>query len=172
MVSNQPTPEFREHHDVEPPRVDDVEFRQGWRVNSRLDQLRAAGRITRDEWQAAIEYRTTWGIAREIGSREPGMIRIASSGSEDAGVIARLDAAVKLRIVEDAIGKLATALLVAAVVLDRPWADTARRCQRDPHTVRDWTVFAIRALARAWAGATRRRGPRPLQRRPESLDAL
>ena len=96
----RPTPEFRAHHDVEDPRVDEVSFRQAWRVHARLDQLLADKRINRDVWQAAI----------------------------------------------------------------------ARHCRRHPHTVRDWTVLALFALARAWAGATRRPRPSSFPRQPEKLD--
>jgi hypothetical protein len=44
--SSSPTPEFRRHHAVEPPRVDANEFRQGWRIRSGLDRLLAGGLIT------------------------------------------------------------------------------------------------------------------------------
>lgn len=166
----RPTPEFRAHHDVEDPRVDEVSFRQAWRVHARLDQLLADKRINRDVWQAAIDFRATWAIAREIGGREPGMIRIGSADSGDASMIARLDAEMKVAVVEQAIGRPATALVVACVIADLPWAAIARHCRRHPHTVRDWTVLALFALARAWAGATRRPRPSSFPRQPEKLD--
>jgi hypothetical protein len=152
----RPTPEFRAHHDVEDPRVDGRTFRQAWLVRTRLDQLRADGRITPAEWHAAADYRATWATARELVGIEPGMVRIAGSSTPDEAMIARLDAVTKLRTVEDAIGTTAARLLVASVVHDLAWATIARHCRKDPHTVRDWTVLAIRALARAWEGATRR----------------
>jgi len=151
-----PTPEFRRRHDVEAPRVDERAFRQGWIVRTRLDQLLADARITRGEYQIAIEYRQTWAIARELAAIEPGMIRVAGSSSADDATIARLDAVTKLRIVEDAIGSLAARLLLASLVHDLAWAAIARYLRKDPQTVRDWTVLAIHALARAWARATER----------------
>jgi hypothetical protein len=150
VTTTQPTPEFRRHHDVEDPRVDERAFRQGWIVRTRLDQLLADGRITRAEWQAASEYRATWAIARELVGIEPGMIRVAGSSSIDAAMIARVDAVTKLRLVEAAIGSLAARLLLACLVHDLRWAAIARFVRKDPQTVRDWTVLAIRALASAW----------------------
>lgn len=161
-MTAQPTPEFRRRHDVEPPRVDHRAFRQGWRVRTRLDQLLADGRITRAEWQAAAEYRETWAVARALAGIEPGMFRIAGGGSADAATIARLAAVTRLRVVEDRLGSLAARLLLACLVHDLAWAALARHCQRNPETVRDWTVLAIKGLARAWEGSTRRRADRSL----------
>jgi hypothetical protein len=53
VATNQPTPAYRRHHDVEAPQVDSTAFRQGWRVCSRLDSLLEAGRIDREAWDAA-----------------------------------------------------------------------------------------------------------------------
>jgi hypothetical protein len=150
-MTARPTPQFRDHHDVEEPRVDDRAFRQGWRVRTRLDQLLADARIKPDEWQTASEYRQTWAIARELAGPEPGMIRITGAASADAATIARLDAATTLRLVEEAIGPFAARLLLASVVHDLAWAVLARHLGKHPETVRDWTVLAIRALAPAWA---------------------
>lgn len=171
VTTARPTPEFRRQHDVEAPRVDERAFRQGWIVRTRLDQLLADDRITRAEWQAASEYRVTWAVARELAGIEPGMIRIAGSASADDATIARLDAVTQLRVVEDAIGSLRARLLLAAVVHDLPWATTARYLRRNPETVRDWTVLAIRALAGAWArlqGGPDRGGRQPYPRRPDA----
>lgn len=172
LVTARPTPEFRRQHDVEEPRVDERAFRQGWIVRTRLDQLLADRRITRGEWQAATEYRQTWAVARELAGVEPGMIRIAGSSSADDATIARLDAVTKLRIVEDAIGDFAARLLLACLVHDLTWAVVARYVRKDPHTVRDWTVLAIRALASVWAGATGRQDNATSSRRSQSPTAL
>ena len=163
MTSNQPTLEFRDHHDLDPPRVDEREFRQGWRVRSRLDQLLTAERITRDEWQAARDYALAWAFCRTIRHTDSGMTGIPSSASPGALEGARLDAATKLRIVEEAMGGFATALVVACAVQDLPWARIARPFDVNPETVRDWTVLAIRALTAASAGATRPEGSEPLR---------
>jgi hypothetical protein len=172
VLTTRPTPEFRRHHDVEDPRVDERAFRQGWIVRTRLDQLLADDRITRGEFQAASEYRATWAIARELVGIEPGMIRVAGSSSADEAMIARVDAAVKLRLVEVAIGSLAARLLLACLVHDLRWAVTARFLGKHPETARDWTVRAIRALALAWASLHGRQDVRPSSRRRQDADAL
>jgi len=57
VATNQPTPEFRQHHHVETPRIDATAFRQGWRVQTRLDALLEAGRIDREQFEAAQIWR-------------------------------------------------------------------------------------------------------------------
>lgn len=148
----RPTAELAQHHDLEAPRVGQDAFRQAWLVRTRLDQLLAAKRITPDEWQAAIEYRHTWAVAMELSGADPAMVRVTSAGTFDAATVARLDATTKLRVIEAVIGTLATKLLIASVIKDLTWAAIGRACRRSPHTVQDWTVLAIRALAPAWAG--------------------
>ena len=44
-VMPQPSAAYRQHHDVEAPRVDTSAFRQGWRVVTRLDALASEGAI-------------------------------------------------------------------------------------------------------------------------------
>lgn len=172
MTSARPTPEFRRHHDVEDPRVDERAFRQGWIVRTRLDQLLADDRISRAEWQTASEYRQTWAVARELVGVEPGMIRVAGSSSADDATIARVDAVTKLRLVEAAIGNLAARLLLACLVHDLRWAVVARYLGRNPETVRDWTVLAIRALAEAWGTLHGRQDVCPSSRRRQDVAAL
>ena len=167
VLTSAPTREFRRQHDVEAPRVDERAFRQGWRVRTRLDQLLADDRISRSEWQAAVEYRAAWGSARELTAVVgPGTLRVQGNAVDgDAATICRLEAAMKLRVVEAAIGTFAASLARCCVVHDMTWAATARHCQRNPETIRDWTVFAIRALARAWDVPQRRqRKARPIGR--------
>jgi len=52
-----PTALYRQHHDVEAPRVDDRHFRPAWRVLTRLDGLLADRAITSAEWHAAADFR-------------------------------------------------------------------------------------------------------------------
>ena len=56
-MSNAPSAEYREHHQVEAPRVDDLAFRQGWRVHTRLRGLKDSGAIDNRQLEAA----QTWG---------------------------------------------------------------------------------------------------------------
>jgi len=156
-MSNRPSAAYRQHHDVDAPRIDRRSFRQAWRVRSRLDALLADGRITRDQWQACVDYRDTAAIARGISVPWPFLVRIGS-GSRDARMVARLDAETRLRRVEAAIGALATALVVACVVEDLSWREIARRTGRTHETVRDWTIMAIAALGEAWGASSARTG--------------
>ena len=52
-----PSAWYRQHHEVEAPRVDDRHFRPAWRVLTRLDGLLADRAITAAEWHAAADYR-------------------------------------------------------------------------------------------------------------------
>jgi hypothetical protein len=149
----KPTAELRRHVDVEPPQVDATAFRPGWLVSTRIDQLLAAKRINRAQWQAAIEFRVTWGISREPKSSGLQLVRSQGASRDDA-MLARLRAETIVRNVTATIGPLATALVVACVIEDLAWAAIARKLGRNPETVRDWTVLSLRALCGAWEGAT------------------
>ena len=149
-MTAQPTPEFRQHHDIEAPRVDAASFRQGWRVRTRLDALLGDGRITPEVWQAAVEYRDAW--ARVWASRGGELGHRISGGTDvHQRQIARLGAMTALTSVETAIGPLRTGLVVACVVEDLSWPAIGRLCGRSHHTAQAWTVQALRRLARAWA---------------------
>jgi hypothetical protein len=164
-MSTQPGLHYKQHHDVDPPRIDVRSFRPGWRVRSRLDVLYRDGRLTPGELQAAVEYRATWERVLAVG-RGSGMNFDrggSGSGSRDplAGIV---DSVERLRRVEGRIGPVAAQLCHCCAVLDLPWAQLARVTGRDPHTVRDWAVLALRALAVAWTSPTRRAGAAAPQR--------
>jgi hypothetical protein len=57
VATSRPTSQFTRHHDVAPPQVDGRAFRQGWRVTTRLDGLLETGRIDREAWNCACEWR-------------------------------------------------------------------------------------------------------------------
>jgi hypothetical protein len=152
MTSNAPSAARLRHAEaIEAPRVDAASFRQGWRVRTRLDALLAAGRITGDEWLAAVEYRDAY--ARVWSGRSGDLAGAKVSGGADLHdrQIARIATLTLLADVERRIGALATALCVACVVEDMSWAAIAALCRRNPETVRDWTALAVRTLASAWA---------------------
>ena len=169
-----PTAEFRQHHDVHAPRVDRHAFRQGWRVHTRLDSLLAAGRITPGEWQAASEYRDTWGrVMAAMGATDVARLVLVAGASDAHERLGRVVGAVtRLRRVEALTGSFAAALCFACVVQDRPWADTARILCRDPHTARAWTTEAIRVLAAAWTGARRHERAFPLSGSGQDREAV
>jgi hypothetical protein len=72
MNESAPSVFYRQHHDVEIPRVDDRHFRPAWRVLTRLDGLLADKAITAAEWHAAADFRELWDqVARSALLRSP-----------------------------------------------------------------------------------------------------
>jgi hypothetical protein len=55
--SNSPTVEYREHFDVEEPRIDRKTFRLGWAHFTRLAALWEADKISREAFEAGRQYR-------------------------------------------------------------------------------------------------------------------
>lgn len=148
---------------IEAPAIDAREFRQGWRVRTRLDVLRDTGRITAGEYQAAVEYRSAWEAARLEVATTAQLMRSPGGGADaHTRMLAAVGAVAKLQAVEASIGRFAADLCRACIVRDLPWVEVARITGRNRETVRDWTVLAIRALARAWSGPRRRLAPRPV----------
>jgi len=148
----QPTPEYRRRHQVEAPAIDNKEFRQGWRVITKLDRLLADKRITRGQWSVGYEYKSAWSAAFDVSLPEFATVRVNSGNPSDGRVVAVLDLVNKLRDAEVAIGSTAAHLLLLAFVEDLSWAEIGRRYRRNPETARDWTVAALARLAEAWGG--------------------
>src|SRR4249919_1151308 len=126
-MSNQPSDAYRQHHDVEAPRVDWRAFRQGWRVRSRLDGLLDDGRITPGEWQAASEYRDAWDALRRTTRGGGSGIRVAGYGGDRNSRAAAIDRAARIRAAETAIGPEAAALCYACAVEDLSWRTLGAR---------------------------------------------
>jgi hypothetical protein len=158
VVSNAPTARRAQHvAGIEAPQVDALAFRQGWRVASRLDVLHRTGRLTRGQWLAAVEYREAWERARLEASTTMRLLRGGGGDSDShARLLAGIGTMAKLRAIEDALGQWRADLCRACIVHDLPWAELARRLHHDRETVRNWTVLAIVALARAWSAPQRR----------------
>jgi predicted DCC family thiol-disulfide oxidoreductase YuxK len=160
-MTTQPSAQYRQHHDVEPPRVDTRSFRQGWRVCTRLDRLLADVRITPRTWQAAIAYRDAWAAASRstgggTGRLEPARIGGRGPDAAHSRLLSQLEALARIAESERAIGRLAADLCYACAVADLPWAGIGRTYRCNAETARDWTVAALSALAAAW---DRRRAP-------------
>jgi hypothetical protein len=144
----RPDAHFRQHHDVEPPRVDERTFRPAWRVRSRLDQLLLTRAISPLEWRAGARYRLTFDTAFAgvlPGSR---LVRTGSARVADASMTARLDALAWLRSHRMRLGTATRDLVEACVVEDLSWAELGRRLGVDPKTARNRTVSALGKLAR------------------------
>jgi hypothetical protein len=152
--SNAPSQTYLRHHDVTAPRVDSAAFRQGWRVVTRLDGLLEAGRIDREQWDAACRWRR-W-AERITPSRQPSWgIRIddaVASSHADIGMLHRVDVATRLRNCATALGTLRVRLLEACVRDDLSWRAIAERLQISDKTAREHAAEAVAALADWLAG--------------------
>jgi hypothetical protein len=162
-MTAQPSPEFRRHHDVTAPQVDSTAFRQGWRVVTRLDQLRADGAIDAATYDAAIAVRTDCEVA--FGrSRSTPLMALPGGGGHIAKhdrQLARVEAVGRLRRLAHRLGAFDATLIDQCVVLDLSWPEIGRRLGGIHHqTAR---AYAIQALRRLASEATRRGGGSPLR---------
>jgi hypothetical protein len=84
MNESAPSALYRQHHDVEAPRVDDRHFRPAWRVLTRFDGLLADPAITAAEWHAAADFRELVDRVRRgslVRSSSLGTLRAAGHSS-------------------------------------------------------------------------------------------
>jgi hypothetical protein len=147
-MTAQPSPEFRRHHDVAPPRVDRRAFRQGWQVHTRLMQLRDDGAIDEAAYQAAIRFRADWDAAFGRGRSAP-LLALPGSGSmtEHDRMFRRLAVLDRLTAAAAHVGPFFAKLLQQCVVEDRTWAWIARTHGVSDKTARKWTIAALGRLA-------------------------
>ena len=149
IVSQQPTPSYRQHHDVIAPQIDAAAFRPGWLVQTRLYSLFEAGRIDRDALDAALTWRR-WAEVTAPTKVQSWQIRLDTpSGPGDGGMAHRIDAAGRLRESAAALRPLRVAILEACALRDVSWLALARLLRVSDKTARDRTVEAIAALT-AW----------------------
>ena len=143
----EPSALYRQHFDVEAPRVDAGAFRQGWRVRSRLDVLLDEGAVGNEAYEAARLFRRAWEIA--FSERTPAMLMSFSArsvGRAGAGPVNRLAAVSWLRRIAAALGPFDCRLLEQCVVLDLAWTAIGRQHQVADTTARRWTIAALRRL--------------------------
>jgi hypothetical protein len=143
----KPTPELAQHHEIEPPRVDQFAFRQAWRIKTRLDRLLFDGGITPAEWLAAVRFRMVWHRAFVSLWPSPRYDVPAGAGAVDPTTGTRLDALAEIRELREYLGDMVCDLLELCVIDDISWAALGRRLKIDPKTARAWTLFALKALA-------------------------
>jgi hypothetical protein len=146
MNESGPSAAYRQHHDVEAPRVDDRHFRPAWRVLTRLDGLLADKAITAAEWHAAADYRELVDrVRRGALVRSSSLVRVGGSVAPN-WVVGDLDSSARLRQIQTMLGAWTCALLEAALVQDLSWAALGRHYGCDPKTARAWVIAAIKAL--------------------------
>jgi hypothetical protein len=151
IPSNAPSIEFRRHHRVEAPAVDQREYRPGWRIKSPLDGLLAAKLITPRQWRAAVAFRAAYERAMkgavQVGRWGAVYVDSGCRGSPAAEISERqADALDLVRRVEVVLGSLYT-LLVWLVIDDFCWAEIGRRLDVDRRTAKTWCAAAVAALA-------------------------
>lgn len=152
ITTSRPTPEFRQHHDVEAPQVDATAFRQGWQVHSRLAALAANGMIDREQMEAAASW-GRWAERTSAPGTSPWRIRVDGGAIGGDGLTGRtLAATTRLRASAAALGAARCALLYACVVEDQSWRRIGRRLGVAGETAQDRVVEAIAALALWLAG--------------------
>jgi hypothetical protein len=150
LPSNAPTAEYRRHHAVEEPVIDEHQFRPAWRRRDRLDKLVDAGAINIREYRAALVFRRlheralTGASASSVWNRtfvdRHCRAPLLEMTEAQATALARLDA------VKKALGALYE-LLEMCVVGDVPWCRIGQRFAVDPKTARKWAAASIAALA-------------------------
>ena len=152
VTTGQPTPAYRQHHDVAAPLVDATAFRQGWRVCSRLDSLLECGRIDPETWHAAQGWRR-WAETVTPFRHQRWDTRVdISAVPSDTGMLVRSTAATRLRETAAALGELRVRILDAVLVRDLPWTELGRLLRLSDKAARDWAAEAIEALAEHCAG--------------------
>jgi hypothetical protein len=148
VTTNRPTPQFTRHHEVTAPQVDSTAFRQGWRVATRLDGLLEAGRINREAWDCAREWRR-WAetITPSRVQQWDNPVDMPAASARDAGMLWRIAAATKLRKASEALGALRVKLLEASVLHDLSWRTIASQLRCSDKTALDRVAEAVTALA-------------------------
>lgn len=142
-----PSPFFRQHHAVEAPLIDNRNFRQAFRVLTKLDQLLFDGAITKPVWRAGTLFRVTAEIVISEDYPNSSMMYNEHGGERDHTQNHRLDARKRLRVVRAALSDRDHRLLWQHVVEDLNWSEIARRRNVHPKTVRRWTIAALNRLA-------------------------
>ena len=148
--SNAPTREYRRHHAVEEPRLDEHEFRPAWRRRDRLDALLGAGAINIREYRAALGFRRLY----ETAHRDTMAGSVWNKVYVDRGCRApapemterQVGALARLAEIRAALGGLYE-LLKMIVTADATWCAVGKRYGVDPRTARKWAAASIAALA-------------------------
>jgi hypothetical protein len=150
IASNSPSPFYRQHHAVEAPRVDEHEFRLGWRRRTRLDVLLAAGAINGREYRRAVAFRSLCEAAYSGATARSNWHKVfVDRGCRSpAPELTERQAAALARLAEirAVLGALYP-LLVLVVIDDASWCEIGQHFDVDPRTARRWAAASIAALA-------------------------
>jgi hypothetical protein len=145
-VKTGPTEFYRQHHDVEPPRIDAMMFRTAWKVRTRLDRLLLDRAITLSEWHAAVMLRSMLELVTARGQRAS-RIEFMPPGAAPYQHEADSAALAHSRRVRKGLGDTYYRLLLACIIDDLSWIALGQRLDVDPRTARAWVIVSIKLLA-------------------------
>jgi hypothetical protein len=112
-----------------------------------LDGLLEAGRIDRDQHDAACRWRV-WTEKVAPLPAQPWDVRVDRSPvPNDTAALLRVQTAAKLRAVAEALGPLRVRLLTMCVSEDRSWREIGDCLGIDGKTAQAWCTAAVIALA-------------------------
>jgi hypothetical protein len=150
LAVTEPTKFFRQHHAVEAPAIDDREFRPGWRVRPKLEQLFIDGAISFAVLRAGMIFRVRAEVV--LSQQYPAKWLGVDRGEKnrlgfDMSIVRRRDAIKQLGDLRRKLGGFAIDLLEAHLVDDLDWAELGRRYGVHGKTARTWTIVTLQALA-------------------------
>lgn len=143
---SEPSPFYQQHYAVEPPAIDEREFRAGWRRLTQLNKLHRYHAITDLEWRAGQHFYTIVEAADRTQSRAQSFDYAPGGSGFDGGLVRRLDAETRLNKLVRVLGLPRTKLLKLHIVEDLKWRELGRRLGVHPTTARRRTVSAIKQL--------------------------
>lgn len=143
----EPSPFYRQHHEVEAPVVDERHFRPAWKIITRLDGLLADRLITAAQFHAAVDFRELYEEVQPRSARSP-LAGLAPRVALPDSAFHRLDASKRLMVIQFAIGRRRYTWLVLSIVEDTPWKALARRWRIDHRAARKRVAGAIKQLSR------------------------
>jgi hypothetical protein len=163
--SNSPTAEYREHYNVEEPRIDRKTFRLGWAHFTRLAALFEADRISREAFEAGRQWRA-WNEAIGKMPTSRWERQVDRSISVPGPNRFQITASTKLKEAQAALGAYRIKVLTGHLIDDLPWRELGDRLRITHPTAKAKTIEALEALA-LWQDG--RLIPRPRRsRRPQS----
>ncbi len=161
--SNAPTPEYRQHHNVEAPRIDGQAFQPAWRIRTRVAVLAERGAIGRSELEAASRWQRWVEVVSRVAVQSWERPVDCSHRPDDGVGDPKLLAADNLKAAATALGQQRSYLLMWSVVGDEAWSQIARRLGVSDKTV---VLRVIEALAALASYLSHRPVPAPPRTRP------
>lgn len=142
-----PSPFYRQHHEIEDPAIDERQFRPGFQVIFPIDTLLTAKLITREEHDAAVDFRELYEIATPQARSALADFGCGGTRTRQGDPTSRHDAARRLNEIENLMRPYDYKLLELSVIDNLSWLALGRRLDLDHRTARKHVAAAIRFLA-------------------------